>query len=68
MRFTTVLKQLVGCEQAVPEGAWFEEESQVIVVAVRARSRARRRCGVCGTRCPRFDALSGKVGQVRHTG
>jgi hypothetical protein len=47
VRFTTVLKALVGCEQAVPEDAWFEENTQVIVVAVRPRSRARRRCGIC---------------------
>ncbi|MFJ8478365.1 ISL3 family transposase [Kitasatospora sp. NPDC094011] len=60
MRFTTVLKSLVGCEQAVPEGAWFDEEAQVMVVAVRPRSRARRRCGVCRSRCPRFDAGAGR--------
>ncbi|WAX81688.1 ISL3 family transposase [Streptomyces sp. KMM 9044] len=60
MRFTTVLKRLVGCEQAVPEDAWFDEEAQVMVVAVRPRSRARRRCGICGTRCPWFDAGAGR--------
>ncbi|WP_395293619.1 ISL3 family transposase [Kitasatospora hibisci] len=60
MRFTTVLKALVGCGEAAPEDAWFEEESQVIVVAVRLRGRARRRCGVCGRRCPRFDAGDGR--------
>jgi transposase len=60
VRFTTVLKALVGCEQAVPEDAWFEENTQVIVVAVRPRSRARRRCGICRARCPRFDAGAGR--------
>ncbi|MFE4976447.1 ISL3 family transposase [Kitasatospora sp. NPDC056651] len=60
MRFTTVLKRLVGCEQAVPEDAWFDEEAQVMVVAVRPRSRARRRCGICRSRCPRFDAGAGR--------
>ncbi|MFJ9846906.1 transposase family protein [Kitasatospora sp. NPDC101155] len=30
------------------------------MVAVRPRSRARRRCGICGTRCPRFDAGAGR--------
>ena len=39
MRFTTVLKALVGCEQAVPEDIRFEEDTQVIVVAVRVKSR-----------------------------
>ncbi|MFF0476450.1 ISL3 family transposase [Streptomyces sp. NPDC004284] len=60
MRFTTLLKSLVGCEQAVPEAAWFDEESQVMVVAVRPRSQARQRCGVCRDRCPRFDAGAGR--------
>ncbi|WP_206671151.1 transposase family protein, partial [Streptomyces sp. CB01881] len=60
VRFTTVLKSLVGCEQAVPEDAWFDEEAQVMVVAVRPRSRARRRCGICRSRCPRFDAGAGR--------
>jgi hypothetical protein len=26
VQFTTVLRQLVGCEEASPEGAWFEED------------------------------------------
>lgn len=60
MRFTTVLKSLVGCEQAVPEDAWFDEEAQVLVVAVRPKSRFRRRCGICRSRCPRFDAGAGR--------
>ncbi|MCX4756199.1 ISL3 family transposase [Kitasatospora purpeofusca] len=60
MRLTTVLKALVGCEQAVPEEVRFEEKSQVIVVTVRPRSRARRRCGICGSRCPGFDAGAGR--------
>ena len=60
MRFTTVLKSLVGCEQAVPEDAWFDEEAQALVVTVRPKSRFRRRCGICGTRCPRFDAGAGR--------
>jgi hypothetical protein len=60
VRFTTVLKALVGYEQAVPEEAWLEEEPQVIVVAVRPRSRARRRCGICRARCARFDAGAGR--------
>ncbi|MFE5588490.1 transposase [Kitasatospora sp. NPDC056531] len=60
MRFTTVLNALVGCEQAVPQDVRFEEKSQVIVVTVRPRSRARRRCGICGIRCPRFDGGAGR--------
>ena len=60
MRFTTVLKQLVGCEQAVPEDAWFDAEAQVMVVAVRPKSRARRRCGICRTRSARFDNGAGR--------
>ncbi|MCX5215494.1 ISL3 family transposase [Kitasatospora sp. NBC_00240] len=60
MRFTTVLNALVGCEQAVPEDVRFEVDAQVIVVAVRPRSRARRRCGICGSRCPGFDAGAGR--------
>jgi transposase len=60
VRFTTVLKALVGCEQAAPEDMWFEEESQVMVIAVRVKSRVRRRCGNCGTRSPGFDAGAGR--------
>jgi transposase len=37
VRFTTVLKALVGCGEAAPEDMWFEEESQVMVIAVRAK-------------------------------
>jgi transposase len=60
VRITTVMKALAGCEQAVPEGMWFEEDSQVIVVAVRPVSRARRRCGICGRRSAGFDAGAGR--------
>jgi transposase len=60
VQFTTVLKALVGCEQAVPQDMWFQEESQVMVIAVRAKSRARRRCGLCGTRSAGFDASRGE--------
>jgi transposase len=60
VRFTTVLKALVGCGQAVPEDVWFDEEAQALVVAVRPKSRFRRRCGICRARCPRFDAGAGR--------
>ena len=30
------------------------------MVSVRPRSRARRRCGICGSRCPGFDAGAGR--------
>ncbi|WP_158515536.1 transposase family protein [Kitasatospora sp. MBT63] len=30
------------------------------MVSLRPRARARRRCGVCGDRCPRFDAGDGR--------
>ncbi|MFJ7278484.1 transposase family protein [Kitasatospora sp. NPDC098663] len=60
MRFTRLLKSLVGCEQEVPEDAWFDEGTRVMVVAVRPRSRARRRCGIRRSRCPRFDAGAGR--------
>lgn len=60
MQFTGVLRQLVGCEEVAPEDAWLEEDGQVIVILVRLKSRARRRCGVCGSRCPRFDAGQGR--------
>jgi transposase len=60
VRFTTVLEQLVGCEEAVPEDVWFDEDVQALVVAVRAKSRFRRRCGICKSRCPRYDAGGGR--------
>jgi transposase len=60
VRIATVVKALVGCGQAVPEGVWLEEDSQVIVVAVRPKSRAARRCGICRRRSARFDAGAGR--------
>jgi transposase len=39
----------------VPEDACFDEDTQAMVVAVRPKSRFRRRCGICRSRCPRYD-------------
>jgi transposase len=54
------MNALAGCAQAVAESVWFEEDSQVIVVAVRPKGRACRRCGLCSARCTRFDAGAGR--------
>jgi transposase len=38
----------------------FDEDADAIVVAVRLRKGAKRRCGVCGRRCGGFDQGQGR--------
>jgi transposase len=49
---------LLGIERAVVEDVRVELET--IVVSVRAKSREKHRCGVCGRRCPREDGGEGR--------
>ncbi|MGI8623184.1 MAG: ISL3 family transposase [Solirubrobacteraceae bacterium] len=58
MRQRSVWKMLLGIERAVVEDVRVELET--IVVSVRAKSREKHRCGVCGRRCPREDCGEGR--------
>jgi transposase len=51
---------LLGVEQTVIERVEFDQDDDAIVVAVRPRKGARRRCGVCRRRCPGFDQGEGR--------
>jgi transposase len=52
VRSATLWARLLGVEQAVVERVEFDEDAEAIVVAVRPRKGAKRRCGKCGRRCP----------------
>jgi transposase len=58
VRQRSVWKMLLGIERAVAEDVRVEFGS--IVVSVRPKSREKRRCGVCGRRCPWEDAGEGR--------
>jgi len=62
MRGKSIFRSVVGVEKATVEDVWFEESSHgsVAVVAVRVWKRQRSRCGVCGRRCPGYDAGDGR--------
>jgi transposase len=52
--------RLLGVERAVIENVGYDEDDDVVVVAVRPRRGARRRCGICQQRCPGFDQGQGR--------
>jgi len=58
VRPRSVWKMLLGIERAVVEDVRVELGS--IVVSVGPKSREKRRCGVCGRRCPWEDAGEGR--------
>ena len=60
MRSATLWARLLGVEQAVVERVEFDQDAEAIVVAVRPRKGAKRRCGKCGRRCPGFDRGEGR--------
>ena len=60
MRKKSVWGPLLGVQTAVIEGAELDEETNEMVVAVRVRSRQRRRCGLCRRRCPKYDSGEGR--------
>jgi transposase len=52
---------MFGVEKStVIDGVEFEEESESIVVSVRPRKGAKRRCGLCQRRCPGYDDGEGR--------
>ncbi len=52
--------RLLGLVKAVVEGVEFDEAEECIVVSVRPRKGAKRRCGRCGKRCPGYDQGEGR--------
>lgn len=60
MRSTRLWAKLLGLERAVVEEVFFDEEAEAVVVSVRVRKGAKRRCGACGRRCPGYDRGAGK--------
>jgi transposase len=60
VRSATLWARLLGVEQAVVERVEFDQDAEAIVVAVRPRKGAKRRCGKCGRRCPGVDRGEGR--------
>lgn len=56
VRSVSVWAALLGVERAVVEDVEFDDEDALLVVHVRVRKGARRRCPYCDRRCPGFDA------------
>ena len=72
MRNVSVWQRVLGLARTVIEMVVFDDEADAMVVSVRPRKGARRRCGRCGRRAPWFDRGEGRrrwraldVGTVR---
>lgn len=60
MRSATLWARLLGLVQVVVEDVEFDEVDECVVVSVRPRKAAKRRCGRCGKRCPGYDQGEGR--------
>lgn len=60
MRNARVWQRVLGVERAVVEAVGVDEESDAVVVSVRPRKGAARRCGRCGRRAPWYDRGGGR--------
>lgn len=60
MRNASVWQRVLGVARTVIEGMEFDEEADAIVVSVRPRKGARRRCGRCGRRGSWYDRGEGR--------
>ena len=60
MRDVSLWAALLGVKKTVIERIEFDEDADMLVAHVRPTSRARRRCGVCGRRCPGYDLGAGR--------
>src|SRR6266511_3326264 len=60
VRSARLWARLAGVERAVVERVEFDEDADALVVAVRPRKSAKRRCGVCGRRCGGYDQGEGR--------
>ncbi len=60
MRSTRLWAGLLGLVKVVVEGVEFDEVEQAVVVSVRPRKAAKRRCGRCGKLCRGYDPGEGR--------
>ena len=60
MRNAKLWQRLLGVEHTVIEGVVFDEDAEAVVVSVRPRKGATRRCGVCSRRCRSEDRGEGR--------
>lgn len=60
MRSTRLWAGLLGLVKVVVEGVEFDEVEQAVVVSVRPRKAAKRRCGRCGKLCQGYDPGGGR--------
>ena len=60
MRSTMLWARLLGLVKAVVEDVVFDDDDGCVVVSVRPRKAAKRRCGRCGKRCPGYDQGEGR--------
>lgn len=60
MRSARVWKRLLGVEHTVVEQIVFDEEAGALVAMVRPTRSRRRRCPLCGRRCPGYDQGQGR--------
>ena len=60
MRFAKLWQKLLGVERTVVDGVFFDEDAGALVVRVRPRKGATRRCGRCGRRCGWEDRGEGR--------
>jgi len=52
--------RMLGLQKAVVERVEFDESQDVLVASVRPARGHKRRCGVCGRRCPGYDQGAGR--------
>lgn len=61
MRNARVWQCVLGMARVVIERVGFDEDADAVVVSVRARKRARQRCGRCGRRAAGYDRGEGRA-------
>jgi transposase len=60
VRSSRLWARMLGLGETVVEGVEFDDDEQLIVVSVRPRKATKRRCGLCGKRCPGYDQGAGR--------
>jgi transposase len=55
VRNTSLWQRVLGLARTVIEAVEFDDAAGAVVVSVRPRKGARRRCGRCGRRAPWYD-------------
>src|SRR5205085_11164989 len=60
VRNASVWQRVLGLVATVIEAMVYEDETEAIIVSVRPRKGARRRCGRCGNRAPWYDRGEGR--------